>query len=303
MAGISASQVKELRDRTGAGMMDCKNALAESGGDVEVAVDWLRKKGLAAAAKRSGRTASQGLVALAQNGQVGAVVEVNSETDFVARNEKFQDFVTTVADVALGLPAGSDADALKQATYPGTSHTVQDQLTQLIGTIGENMSLRRAATVDAGAGMLGTYLHGTIAPGLGKIGVLVRLDTSNPGDGLGTLGRQLAMHVAAANPQSISREDLDAAVLRRERDVLMEQARGSGKPENIIEKMVEGRLRKFFEEVCLVDQVFVIDSESKVGKVLENASKEAGGPVTVGQFVRFALGEGLGKQEEDQGAA
>lgn len=289
MAQITASLVKELRERTGAGMMDCKKALGENDGDIEAAVDWLRKKGLAAAAKKAGRIASEGLVGLVVKGNAGAVIEVNAETDFVSRNEKFQAFVRAAADIALA--KGGDIEAVKAAAYPGTGRTVADELTHLVATIGENMSLRRAAVLKAEGGVLGAYLHNVVAEGLGKIAVLVALKGAS--DKLAPAAKQIAMHVAAANPQSVSREDLDPALLERERNVLIEQSRASGKPDNIIEKMMEGRLRKYYEEVCLVDQVFVIDGESKVGKVAEAAGGSVAG------FVRYALGEGLAKREED----
>ena len=297
MANIPASLVKELREKTGAGMMDCKKALTETGGDIEGAVDWLRKKGLAAAAKKAGRVASEGLIGLVVAGTNGAVVEVNSETDFVARNEEFQGFVETVAGLALG--AGSDIEALKQTPYPGVGKSTEDRLTDLIAGIGENMNLRRTAALNVDSGLIASYMHNAAKPGLGKIGVLVAVETGVEADKLAELGKQLAMHVAASNPQAVSREDLDAAVLERERNVLAEQARASGKPENIIEKMVEGRLRKFYEEVCLLDQTWVMDGESQVAKVLEAAGKEAGGEVAIKGFVRFALGEGVEKKEQD----
>lgn len=290
MAQITASLVKELRERTGAGMMDCKKALGENDGDIEAAVDWLRKKGLAAAAKKAGRIASEGLVGLVVKGNAGAVVEVNAETDFVSRNEKFQAFVRAVAGIALD--KDGDIEAVKTAVYPGSGRSVADELTDLVATIGENMSLRRAAAIKVEQGALGAYLHNSVADGLGKIAVLVALKGADAGK-LAPVAKQVAMHVAAANPQSVSRDDLDPALLERERNVLIEQSRASGKPEAIIEKMVEGRLRKYYEEVCLVDQVFVIDGESKVGGVVEAAGGSVGG------FVRFALGEGLAKREED----
>jgi len=297
MAQITAALVKDLRERTGAGMMDCKKALGETDGDVEAAVDWLRKKGLAAAAKKAGRIASEGLVGLAVDGNVGAVIEVNAETDFVSRNETFQDFVRTAAGVAL--EKDGDLEAVKAAPYPGEDRTVAEQLTHLIATIGENMSLRRAAALKVEKGVLGAYLHNTVADGLGKIAVLVAVNSDAEGDALAAAAKQVAMHVAAANPQSLSRDDLDPAALEREKSVLVDQARASGKPENIIEKMVEGRLRKFYEEVCLVDQVFVIDGESKVGQVVEAAGKDAGGTASIAGFVRYGLGEGLEKKDED----
>ncbi|MGQ9366110.1 translation elongation factor Ts, partial [Azospirillum sp. A39] len=297
MAEISAALVKELREKTGAGMMDCKKALSETSGDLEGAVDWLRKKGLAAAAKKSGRIAAEGLVAVATTGTSGAVVEVNAETDFVARNDKFQAFAGKVAEIAVG--TSGEVEVVKQAAYPGTSHTVQDELTSLIATIGENMNLRRAAKLSVSAGVVSAYVHAATAPGLGKIGVLVALESTGDAEKLAELGRQIAMHVAAARPDALDVGDVDTAALDRERNVLAEQARASGKPENIIEKMVEGRLRKYYEEVCLLEQTYVIDGESKVRKVVEDAAKTAGAPIKVTGFVRFALGEGIEKQEQD----
>ncbi len=297
MAEITAALVKELRDKTGAGMMDCKKALTEMGGDVEQAVDWLRKKGLAAAAKKAGRVAAEGLVGIALRGTKGALVEVNAETDFVARNEDFQGFVAKVAEIALD--ADGDLEKIKAAPYPGAGHSVEEQLTQMIATIGENMSLRRAASLTVQTGAVSGYMHNQVAPGLGKIGVLVALDSQAAEDNLVAFGKQLAMHVAAANPQSLSVEDLDPGALERERAVLAEQAKASGKPEEIIAKMVEGRLRKFYEEVVLLEQTYVIDGESRVRKTLEAFASEAGAPASVAGFVRFALGEGIEKKEED----
>ncbi|MBT3239073.1 MAG: elongation factor Ts [Rhodospirillaceae bacterium] len=296
MAEITASLVKELRDTSGAGMMDCKKALSETNGNLEEAVDWLRTKGIAGAAKKSGRIASEGLVGVVVDGNRGATVEVNSETDFVARNDEFQGFVTDVSKLALD---AGDIDALKAASYPGTDANVETRLTDMIATIGENMNLRRVETLSVDNGVVVSYVHNAINSGLGKIGVLVGLSSDVGADKLEPLGKQLAMHVAAANPQSVSRDDLDPDTLERERQVLIEQARESGKPEEIIEKMIEGRIRKFFEEVCLLDQTYVIDGESKVSKVLEDASKELGGDVALSGFVRFALGEGIEKKQED----
>ena len=293
MAQITAALVKELREKTGVGMMDCKKALGETDGDLEAAVDWLRTKGLASAAKKAGRIASEGLVGMAVDGTKGAMVEVNSETDFVARNETFQNFVSTCAKMAL--TTGADMDALKASNFPGSDRTVEDELTNMISTIGENMNLRRVEAVSVNSGAVISYMHNAIGDGIGKIGVLVGLESDADGAALEGTGKQLAMHVAAANPQSISREDLDPELVQRERDVLSQQARDSGKPENIIEKMVEGRLRKFFEESVLLDQVFVIDNETRISKVVENAAKEAGAPITVTGFVRIALGEGIEK--------
>ena len=297
MAQITAALVKELREKTGAGMMDCKKALAETDADVEAAVDWLRTKGLAAAAKKAGRAASEGLVGVSIEGNTGALVEVNAETDFVARNETFQGFVAQVADAALS--AGADIDALNAADIPGGERNVGDELTHLIATIGENMTLRRAETVSVENGALASYVHNAIATGMGKIGVLVALESTADADKLAELGKQIAMHIAAAKPLAVSQDDLDPEELEREKAVLSEQARESGKPEEIIEKMVIGRLRKFYEEVCLLDQTFVIDGETRISKVLENAGKELGAPVTVGGFALMVLGEGVDKKEED----
>ncbi len=298
MAEITAALVKELREKTGAGMMDCKNALKETGGDLEVAVDWLRKKGLAAAAKKAGRVAAEGLIGLVAGDGRGAMVEVNSETDFVARNENFQAFVGTVAKL---IPAigGADVAAIKAAPYPGKDRSVGEEITALIGTIGENLQLRRAATLDVSPGVVASYVHNAAAPGLGKIGVLVALKSDGDAGKLAALGKQIAMHVAAANPQALSRDDLDATDLERERDVLREQAKATGKPDDIVEKMVEGRLRKYYEEVVLVEQTYVIDTELTVGKVIEAAGQDIGSSVEVAGFVRFALGEGVEREEDD----
>ena len=298
MAEITAARVKELRDKTGAGMMDCKKALTEADGDLEAAVDWLRKKGLSAAAKKAGRTASEGLVGVAVSGSRGAVVEINAETDFVARNETFQEFVNCVAGLALDGDVG-DIEALRAAAYPGTQKTVDEQLTELIATIGENMSLRRVSLLSVDSGLVASYMHNALTPGLGKIGVLVALETTAAADRVQTLGKQLAMHVAATAPQAVSRDAIESSLVERERAVLAEQARASGKPDEIVDKMVEGRLKRFFEEVCLLDQTYVIDGERKVAKVLEDAGKEAETPVAVAGFVRFALGEGIERKQED----
>ncbi|HTP83607.1 MAG TPA: translation elongation factor Ts [Alphaproteobacteria bacterium] len=296
MAEITAALVKDLREKTGAGMMDCKKALTETGGDVEGAVDWLRKKGLAAAAKKAGRVAAEGLVGVAASGPRGAMVEVNAETDFVARNDSFQDFVRKVTDLAM--TAGGDIEKLKSAAYPGGG-TVAEKLTSLVATIGENMSLRRGVGLSVGQGVVASYVHNASSPGLGKIGVLVALESAGPADKVAALGKQLAMHIAAANPLSLSVADLDKAAVERERAVLSEQAKTSGKPDNVIAKMVEGRLRKFYEDVVLLEQVFVVDGESRVSKVLENAAKEIGAPVKVAAFRRYALGEGIERKTED----
>ena len=297
MTEVTAALVKELREKTGVGMMDCKKALVENNGEIEAAVDWLRTKGLSAAEKKAGRVASEGLIGISVEGGTGALVEVNAETDFVARNDDFQAFVQTVADLARA--SGDDLEALKAADYPETDRTVEEELTHMIATIGENMSLRRVQNVTAGNGALGSYMHNALIPGLGKIGVLVALESEADAAAFETLVKQIAMHVAAAKPQAVNRDGLDQAVVERERDVLVEQARESGKPKEIIEKMIEGRMRKYYEEVCLLDQTFVIDGESKIEKVLEDAGKEAGKPVSVSAFGLFILGEGIEKKKED----
>jgi elongation factor Ts len=297
MAEITAALVKELREKTGAGMMDCKKALAETAGDTEAAVDWLRKKGLAAAAKKSGRVAAEGLVGVAANGLVGAAVELNAETDFVARNDAFQGAVTTVTKLALD--GNGDIESLKAAAYPGTGRTVAEELTHLVATIGENMNLRRIAKLEVKDGIVASYVHSALVPGLGKIGVLVALESTGDKAKLADLGKQIAMHVAAARPDALDIADVSTANLERERAVLVEQARASGKPENIIEKMVEGRVRKYYEEVVLLEQLYVIDGETKIRKVVENAAKDVGAPVTLTGFVRFQLGEGIEKEATD----
>ena len=291
MADITLAMVKELRERSGAGMNDVKKALVETGADMEAAVDWLRKKGLSAAAKKSGRVAAEGLVAVASAPQKAAMVEVNSETDFVARNDAFQDFVATVAQVALRV--GDDVETIKAAPYPGGSRTVNEELTQLIATIGENMNIRRARVLSVGQGTVATYMHGALKPGLGKIGVLVAVEGDSEIDALESLGRQVGMHVAATKPEALDIDAVDPAALERERIVLSEQARASGKPEAIIEKMVDGRVRKYYEEVVLLEQVWVIDGETRVRKVMEKAG------ATLAGFCRFQLGEGIEKAAGD----
>jgi elongation factor Ts len=300
MAEITAALVKELRDKTGAGMMDCKRALGDTDGDVEAAVDWLRKKGLAAAAKKAGRIAADGLVGVATAGKAGAVVEVNSETDFVARNELFQDFVRRVAQLAVA--ADRDVEGLKSASFAGNGKSVEGELTDLIGRIGENLVLRRVARLAVGQGHVASYVHNVVSPGLGKIGVLVALESTAGEDVLAPLGRQLAMHVAAASPQYLDQSSVSVAALERERAVLREQAGATGKSTDIAEKMVEGRLRKFYEESVLLDQVYVIDGESRVGKIVEAAAKSAGAPIKIAAFVRFALGEGIDRPTTDLAA-
>jgi elongation factor Ts len=297
MAEITASLVKELREKTGAGMMDCKKALTETSGDLEGAVDWLRKKGLAAAAKKAGRVAAEGLVAVATADTVGAVVEVNSETDFVARNERFQAFANEAARQAL--TGNGDLDTLLQAQYPETGRTIAEEVTHMVATIGENMNLRRISRIEVGSGVVASYVHNALAPNLGKIGVLVGLESTGDRSRLAELGRQIAMHIAAARPEAVNIEDVDSTSLDRERNVLADQARASGKPEEIIAKMVEGRLRKYYEEVVLLEQVYVIDGENKVRKVVETVAKEIGAPIKVVGFTRFVLGEGIEKEQSD----
>ncbi len=295
MAQITAALVKTLRDKTGAGMMDCKKALTESAGDIDDAVDWLRKNGLAAAAKKAGRVAAEGLIAVATEGNRGALVEINAETDFVGRNDDFQDFVRDVAGIAL--ETDGTVDSLGEAKMG--EGTVASQLTDLIARIGENMSLRRVERLSVESGTVGSYVHNSVAPGLGRIGVLVGLESSDSSESLDRFARQLAMHVAAASPQWTAIEGIDSAALDRERTVLTEQARASGRPENIIEKMVEGRLKKFYEESVLLEQTFVIDGESKISKAVETLAGEIGAPVSITGFHRFMLGEGIEKKEDD----
>jgi elongation factor Ts len=296
MAEITAASVKELRERTGAGMMDCKTALAETSGAMEAAIDWLRAKGLSAAAKKAGRTAAEGLVGVAVEGNRGAVVEVNSETDFVAKNELFQDFVRNVAKLAL--EHGTDVETLGATAYPGGG-TVAEKLTDNIAKIGENQSLRRAAVLEVSEGAIVSYVHNQVAPGLGKIGVLVALESAAAADTLQALGKQLAMHVAAAHPLALSADDLPAELIERERAIAMEKAKESGKPENIVEKMVEGGLAKFRKEHSLVSQLFVIDNKTPVAEVVASAAKDAGTGIALKGFVRFQLGEGIEKKQED----
>ena len=296
MAEITAATVKELRERTGAGMMDCKKALAENNGEMEAAIDWLRAKGLAAAAKKAGRTAAEGLVGVVVEGQRGAVVEVNSETDFVAKNELFQNFVTNVAKLAL--QHGTDVEALGAAQYP-EGGTVQEKLTDNIAKIGENQSLRRAAVLEVGEGAVVSYVHNQVAPGLGKIGVLVALESAAPAETLAALGKQIAMHVAAAHPLALTAPELDEALVERERSIAMEKAKESGKPQNIIEKMVEGGLAKFRKENALTSQLFVMDGKTPVAEVVAGAAKDAGTGIDLKGFVRFQLGEGIEKKQDD----
>ena len=292
----TAALVKELREKSGAGMMDCKKALSETDGDMEAAIDWLRTKGLATAAKKSGRVASEGLVAFAVDGTRGALIELNAETDFVARNTEFQEFASTLASLALN---ADDIDALGGVDYPGTGRNVSEELTHKIATIGENMSLRRMETVSVGAGSVVSYMHNSTAPGLGRIGVLVALESSADAAVLEELGKQIAMHIAATSPASLSVDDLDPESVQRERDVLIEQAKASGKPQEIAEKMVEGRMKKYYQEVVLLEQTSVIDGETQIAGVVANAAKSAGTDIELKAFARFNLGEGIEKEETD----
>ncbi|MEX2649162.1 MAG: translation elongation factor Ts [Alphaproteobacteria bacterium] len=296
MAEITATLVKELRDKTGAGMMDCKKALGESGGDLESAVDWLRKKGLASAAKKSGRVAAEGVIAVAVEGKAGAMVEVNAETDFVARNEDFQAFARAVAKAALG--AGGDIERLRAAKL-SSGKTVAEAATDLVAKIGENIGVRRTVLLGVEHGVVSSYVHMPVAPGMGRIGVVVALDSTGDATRLAPLGKQIAMHVAAANPEAVAVKDLDPAAVERERRLLAEQAKESGKPEAVIAKMVEGRLRKFYQDVVLLEQLFVVDGESRVAQVVERAAKELGAPVTVAGLARYEVGEGIERGSTD----
>ncbi len=296
MAAITAQMVKELREKSGAGMMDCKTALQENDGDMEAAVDWLRAKGLSKAAKKAGRVAAEGLIGVALSGKAGTVVEVNSETDFVARNDKFQEMVADVAK--LGLKAKGDLGKLAKAKMPA-GKPVGEHITEMVGTIGENMSLRRTAYLDVSDGAVVSYVHNSVAPDLGKIGVLVALESKGDKGKLKELGRQIAMHVAASNPLALNADQIDPEVVERERAILVEQARESGKPDNVIEKMVDGRMQKFFKESVLLKQQFVVDPDNTVEKAVEAAAKEAGAPIAVKGFVRFELGEGIEKEKSD----
>jgi elongation factor Ts len=297
MAEITAALVKELRDRSGAGMMDCKKALAETNGDIETAIDWLRSKGLAAAAKKAGRTAAEGLVGVAVSGTKGAAVEVNSETDFVAKNDQFQEFVGTVAKIGLDL-AGDDIDALAAAPY-GDGESVSEKLTRNIATIGENQNLRRVRTLSVDNGAVVSYVHNAAAPGMGKIGVLVALESAAPAEKLEALGKQLAMHIAAAFPLALNEDGLDPAMVERERAIAAEKAAESGKPADIVAKMVEGSIAKFRKEHALVSQLFVMDNKTRIADVVAAAGKDAGSEIVLKDYVRFQLGEGIEKQESD----
>ncbi|MGD0142052.1 MAG: translation elongation factor Ts [Rhizomicrobium sp.] len=297
MSNVTANMVKDLRDKTGAGMMDCKSALAETNGDVEAAIDWLRKKGLSKAAKKASRVAAEGLIGVAVNGDAGALVEVNAETDFVARNDTFKEFVKRAAELAL--LAGGDVDKLLAQPHTPGGASVRDTATELVAKIGENISVRRTFALSVSPGVVSTYVHNASSPELGKIGVLVALKSTADKTKLAALGKQLAMHIAAAAPLALTPEHLSPEVVARERAIQADLARQSGKPENVVEKMIEGRMRKFYEDAVLLSQTFVIDGETQIGKVLEKASKDLGTPVTIDAFVRFAVGEGIEKLDGD----
>src|SRR5260370_39452839 len=297
MAEVTAVLVRELREKTGAGMMDCKRALDDSAGDIEAAVDWLRKKGLSAAARKAGRVAAEGLIGGATRGPVGAVVEVSSETDFVARNQAFQSFVRSVSELALD--RDGELESLKEADFPGTGRTVEEELTHLISTIGENLVLRRVKRLSTEQGAVFSYVHNALGPGLGKIGVLVTLGSTAATDQLAGLGKQLAMHIAAANPLYLDIASVPQAALDRERDVLREQARATGKPDSVVDRMVEGRLRKFYEEFVLLGQIFFVDQATKIPTVFEPPTKPLTPPISVQSFARFELGEGIERQRTD----
>ncbi|MER8749877.1 translation elongation factor Ts [Mesorhizobium sp. M1050] len=293
---ISAAQVKELRDLTGAGMMDCKAALTETNGNMEEAVDWLRKKGISKADKKAGRTAAEGLIGVDSGVREAAVVEVNSETDFVARNAAFQEIVAKIAKVAL---AYGTTEAVAAAKYPGSDKSVADTIKDAVGTIGENMGFRRSAKLTVPHGAVATYVHNAVADGLGKLGVLVAIETTGNEHAAHAFARQVAMHVAATNPMALTAEQIDPAAVEREKAIFSDQARQSGKPEAIIEKMVEGRLRKFYEEVVLLKQAFVLNPDITVEKALKDAEKDIGAPAKITAYLRFALGEGIEKEETD----
>lgn len=296
---VTAAQIKELRETSGAGMMDCKKALVESNGNIEEAMDWLRTKGLATAAKKSGRVASEGLVAVvtADDKASAAMIEFNSETDFVARNEQFQQLSSAIAGYAL--KKDGDMDAVLAHTCDVAGKSVSEVITDTIATIGENMNLRRTTSLAQANGVVASYIHGAVAPGLGKIGVLVSLESAGDKAKLEALGKQIAMHVAAAKPEALTRDDVDSSTLDRERSVLKEQAMASGKPESIAEKMVEGRINKFYSEIVLLEQVFVVDGKISVTEAIKNAEAEVGAPIKLAAFERFTLGEGIEKEEED----
>lgn len=297
MTQVTAEQIKAIRETTGAGMADCRKALVENNGDMEAAIDWLRKKGLSTAAKKSGRVAAEGVVVVAVNGTKGAIVELNSETDFVAKNEKFQALANNIVALALSTSA-ADVEALKNAK-DASGKTVAENVTNAIATIGENMNLRRCEALSVSKGVVTSYIHNAVAAGMGKIGILIALESEGDAGKLETLGKQIAMHIAAARPEALTTAEVDAAKLERERAVYREQALASGKPADVVEKMVEGRVRKYYEEVVLLEQVYVVDGKNKISQVLEAAAKEIGSPVKITKFVSYRLGEGIEKAVTD----
>jgi len=297
MANITAELVRELREKTGAGMMNCKQALSEVKGDLEAAIAWLRKKGLATAAKKAGRVAAEGLVGVAVQETKGAILEVNSETDFVARNPEFQKFVQNATELLL--KKGGDLDQLKTEAYPATNRNVEEEMTHLIATIGENMSLRRSAVVRVTDGIVASYVHNAAAPNLGRIGVLVALESTGDKAQLMQFGKQVAMHIAATKPESLTIEGLPQARIDKEREIFTEQARASGRPEEVIQKMVEGRIKKFYEEAALLEQKFVLDNSITVAQATENLAKSLNTPVKIKEFICFILGEGIEKETKD----
>ncbi|MDP2205900.1 MAG: translation elongation factor Ts [Alphaproteobacteria bacterium] len=296
MTEVTAAMVKELREKSGAGMLDCKKALTENNGDIDAAMDFLRKKGLASAAKKSSRAAAEGLVSVGASGNTGVIIELNAETDFVARNDQFQTFLAQLTDTALANKLG-DVDALKAAKVG--AKTAEESLTELIASIGENMTLRRAQMLSVSNGVVATYVHNALQPNRGKIGVLVALESTGDADKLGALGRQLAMHIAAARPEALSVEGLNPDLVARERAVHADKAKQSGKPADIVEKMVEGSMRKYYEQAVLLNQTYIIDGETKISAVIENAAKDVGAPVKLTQYVRYELGEGVEKAADD----
>ncbi len=298
MTTITAEQIKNLRETTGAGMLDCRKALTETKGNMDEAIDWLRKKGLSAAAKKSGRVAAEGVVAVAVEGTKGAIIELNAETDFVARNEQFQKLATGIAEFAVRNSIG-DVEELKNAKCPKTHSSISEQIANAIATIGENINLRRSAIIGVTHGVVASYIHNAVAPGMGKIGVLVGIESEGDIGKLEALGKQIAMHIAAARPEALSTADVEKDKLDRERAVYREQAQASGKPPEVIEKMVEGRVRKYYEEVVLLEQLFVIDGKTKINQVVANAAKEIGKPVKLTGFISYRLGEGIEKQQSD----
>ena len=297
MVEITAGLVKELREKSGAGMMDCKKALVECNGVFEESVDWLRKKGLSAAAKKSGREAAEGLVAVIVNGNKAAMLELNAETDFVARNDKFQALANNIAKTAL--QTNKETEELKEAKYPEGSQTIAEAITDHIAIIGENMNLRRVNYISAEEGVVSSYVHNAIAEGLGKIGVLVALESTGDKAKLADLGKRIAMHIAAARPESLDITSVNPDALEREKQIFSDQARNSGKPESIIEKMVEGRVKKYYQEVVLLEQIFVMDNKSSISQVLIDSAKDIGAPVTISGFLRYELGEGIERTKTD----